>query len=284
MQSGGMVRASSESSSRPSSSAGTSQFTPAMRQFSSPKGVRESSDSNGFGEAGNRSSSSRGLGGSASNSAKLKSRYTDDDENDEDDEEGAYIPRGSFSATRNHSVRGNKTMHPEDEEEVDKRVHKSSSTRHWETEGVASPAGRGASSRRYDDDDDEDDEEDETDDGRWQGAVTRRASDAQNRARAKVRQEAAQLQLSSLEMNSASASVSSNSQDKQGGALGVTTPLNLTNLREFLTTPIPRSAGTVLCYIKRNKSGTNRLFPLYTLWLKVKLYLYIATRWTFFFI
>lgn len=45
-------------------------------------------------------------------------------------------------------------------------------------------------------------------------------------------------------------------------------PLDLSDLRRFLTTPLPREAGVVQCYIRRNKSGTNKLFPVYTLYLK----------------
>jgi hypothetical protein len=47
------------------------------------------------------------------------------------------------------------------------------------------------------------------------------------------------------------------------------TPLNLSDMRAFLTTPVPKSAGVVQCYIRRNKNGTNKLFPVYMLYLKV---------------
>lgn len=42
--------------------------------------------------------------------------------------------------------------------------------------------------------------------------------------------------------------------------------MNLTNMRAFLTSPLPRK-GVVQCYIRRNKSGTNKLYPVYTLYL-----------------
>ena len=45
-------------------------------------------------------------------------------------------------------------------------------------------------------------------------------------------------------------------------------PLDLSNMRSFLTSPLPKDAGVVQCYIRRNKSGTNKLFPVYTLYLK----------------
>jgi len=44
--------------------------------------------------------------------------------------------------------------------------------------------------------------------------------------------------------------------------------LDLSNMRQFLTLPIPKNAGTVQCYIRRNISGTNRLKPIYSLYLK----------------
>jgi len=44
---------------------------------------------------------------------------------------------------------------------------------------------------------------------------------------------------------------------------------NMTNMREFLTSPLPKNNGTLQCYIRRNKSGTNKLFPIYSLYLKV---------------
>lgn len=53
--------------------------------------------------------------------------------------------------------------------------------------------------------------------------------------------------------------------------------LNLTNMKVFLTTPVPRGAGVVQCYIRRNKTGTNKLYPVYTLYMKVDI-LYIFLR------
>ena len=46
-------------------------------------------------------------------------------------------------------------------------------------------------------------------------------------------------------------------------------PLNLVNMREFLLSPIPQVNGIVQCYIRREKSGTNKFFPEYELFLKV---------------
>jgi hypothetical protein len=47
-------------------------------------------------------------------------------------------------------------------------------------------------------------------------------------------------------------------------------------MKQFLTSPLPRNAGVVQCYIRRNKSGTNKLFPVYSLYLKVGTHQIIA--------
>jgi tubby-related protein 1 len=48
-----------------------------------------------------------------------------------------------------------------------------------------------------------------------------------------------------------------------------TAPLNLSNMKRFLLTPLPRECGVVQCYIRRNKSGAlNKLYPMYSLYLK----------------
>ena len=46
-------------------------------------------------------------------------------------------------------------------------------------------------------------------------------------------------------------------------------PPDLRDMRSFLTKPLPRNVGVLQCYIRRNKSGTNKLFPIYSLYLKV---------------
>jgi hypothetical protein len=45
--------------------------------------------------------------------------------------------------------------------------------------------------------------------------------------------------------------------------------LDLSDMTRFLTRPLPRGAGIVQCHIVRNKSGTNKLYPIYSLYLKV---------------
>jgi hypothetical protein len=45
----------------------------------------------------------------------------------------------------------------------------------------------------------------------------------------------------------------------------VIVPPDLSNMRKFLTSPIPVNNGILQCYIKRNTSGTNMLFPKYSL-------------------
>lgn len=45
--------------------------------------------------------------------------------------------------------------------------------------------------------------------------------------------------------------------------------LDLSDMTRFLMRPLPRGAGIVQCHIVRNKSGTNKLYPIYSLYLKV---------------
>lgn len=45
-------------------------------------------------------------------------------------------------------------------------------------------------------------------------------------------------------------------------------PPDLSDMRRFLISPVPKECGVIQCYIRRNKSGTNKLFPLYSLYLK----------------
>eukprot|EP01032_Pedospumella_encystans_P019660 gene19660-22358_t len=46
------------------------------------------------------------------------------------------------------------------------------------------------------------------------------------------------------------------------------TPALRHDMRAFLCSPLPRNNGVLQCYIRRNKSGTNKLFPIYSLYLK----------------
>jgi len=45
--------------------------------------------------------------------------------------------------------------------------------------------------------------------------------------------------------------------------------LNLSDMRRFLMSPVPKEAGTMQCTILRNKAGTNKLFPEYTVYTKI---------------
>ena len=44
--------------------------------------------------------------------------------------------------------------------------------------------------------------------------------------------------------------------------------LNDSNIKDFIMNPCPKRAGTIQCYIKRNKSGLSKLFPEYSVYLK----------------
>lgn len=59
-----------------------------------------------------------------------------------------------------------------------------------------------------------------------------------------------------------------NSNNSPAPSRPITIPPDLTNMRKFLTTPVPKQCGVVQCYIRRNKSGTHKLYPVYSLYLK----------------
>ncbi|GBG32634.1 Tubby protein-like [Hondaea fermentalgiana] len=44
--------------------------------------------------------------------------------------------------------------------------------------------------------------------------------------------------------------------------------IDLTDMRAFLMNPVPRAYGTLQCYIERNKSGANKLYPEFQVFLK----------------
>jgi len=43
---------------------------------------------------------------------------------------------------------------------------------------------------------------------------------------------------------------------------------DFTDMRSFLLSPVPKSAGVMQCYIERNKSGSSKLFPEYQMYMK----------------
>jgi Tub family len=56
-----------------------------------------------------------------------------------------------------------------------------------------------------------------------------------------------------------------------GGAVTGLAALDLTDLRRFLTSPVPKNAGIIYCRIERDRSGlTGKWYPSYYLYLQVK--------------
>jgi len=43
---------------------------------------------------------------------------------------------------------------------------------------------------------------------------------------------------------------------------------DMSDMKKFLMNPIPKDAGVVQCYIKRNRIGMNKLYPIYSIYLK----------------
>jgi hypothetical protein len=66
--------------------------------------------------------------------------------------------------------------------------------------------------------------------------------------------------------SSSSAPMHSNGKSLESSTT-LTSP-NLSDMRRFLMSPVPKNCGVLQCYIRRNKSGTHKLFPVYSLFLK----------------
>ncbi|KAL3666772.1 hypothetical protein V7S43_008393 [Phytophthora oleae] len=62
---------------------------------------------------------------------------------------------------------------------------------------------------------------------------------------------------------------SSNAREGRAAAANVRKPkLDITDMRAFILRPIPKAYDVVECYIERNKSGANKMFPEYCLYMK----------------
>jgi len=224
-----MIRSIDTSSNRKSTD---SQFTPAVRQFSAPKSIQ---DSSADASPDAKSEFSRPLRASIPTSERRESiRY---DRGDSDEEvEVRRSQRGAGGDNDRHK-----------EKERGKRME---------------------SRRRFDDDDDDD-------------RYDRRGSSDWDRSNRNTREDS--------KRDKGKASGKGKSSDWEGGAgakldedrspkfrnsenirevVKTIEPLNLTDMKSFLTSPIPKGCGVVQCYIRRNKNGTNKIFPLYSLYLK----------------
>lgn len=290
MQNSGMVRSSVESSNSPVKNDG--QFTPAARQFSAPKAVKDPAlnESSEF----IRPSSARPPSSSASRGFQAPRRNRYSDEEDEDDDNAGYRKgnspkpksrndddynqqrkstgrnggnRGGYDDDRDYDrrsqrddVRGSAQRQKSSRRDYDDDEEGTDVRRSGTSNGRSSKNNEQRSSRQYDDDED-------NGGNRWANK-TAGANDPRN-----------SYNNSNFRPNLASSSSNINSPTHQDSAINnssnspapsrpITIPPDLTNMRKFLTTPVPKQCGVVQCYIRRNKSGTHKLYPVYSLYLK----------------
>lgn len=179
-----------------------------------------------------------------------KGSYRDDDEDEDDDENdnrnsyGRPSKNSSVAAPRQSYQRNHYQNDDDDDNDDDNRASKDNwakpktkSNRSMGNDRESAASSRsGSRHRRHQDDDDEDDDDDDGDHV-----------------------------------------VDDDEEDDEDGEGGARTrkqnipvePLDLSDMKRFLLSPIPRGCGIVQCYIKRNKVGVNKLFPVYSLYLKV---------------
>lgn len=237
-----------------------------------------------------------GSGGSrsvAANDNQLRRRFSLDDDEDEDDEDYIYNSRPTAkvktsSRGRKLQSRGQSFDDDDDDEESDEenddhyqakvRTKKSSrsrksSSRHTSSKSKHRFSGEGS-------DDDGSDASSSTD-----VTSTRKSSKSKSSKTTKK----ASKKSKNRRKNDRRASHSSEEETKGGessdedamSCAGETLPqqqqqqqpaqkppLNIGDLNKFLFKPSRKDYGVVECYVERNRSGANRLFPEYCLYLK----------------
>ena len=226
-----MIRSIDTSSNRKSTD---SQFTPAVRQFSAPKSIQ---DSSADASPDAKSEFSRPLRASIPTSERRESiRY---DRGDSDEEvEVRRSQRGGGGDNDRHK-----------DKERGKRME---------------------SRRRFDDDDD-DDRYDRRGSSDWDRSNKNTREDNSKRDKGKA---ASGKGKSSEWEGGAGAKLEEDRSPKFRNSENIREvvktiePLNLTDMKSFLANPIPKGCGVVQCYIRRNKNGTNKIFPVYSLYLK----------------
>ncbi|KAJ1438177.1 Tub family-domain-containing protein [Ochromonadaceae sp. CCMP2298] len=308
MLSGGMVRSSLDSSNggSPFRQSQDSQFTPAVRQFSAPKAtVKDTSNDASPGKDSeftkkNRNQQDIRTSADRSNNSRSRNKYSDEEE-DEDENKRAGLRRdgrdGRDRAEQrregySNGRKGRGRDDVEDEYEYDR-------DRDRRTKGKDKDSrDQGERRGRYQDEEDDYDGhyQDRGGGGKWAGTTGGR--DVQGREARESRGHGGQATAVGREdflRSSSEAPISSergdrgDRGDREGagvvavampvmssfssapvqskGAADVTSP-NLSDMRRFLMSPVPKKCGVLQCYIRRNKGGTNKLFPIYSLFLK----------------
>jgi tubby and related proteins len=253
LESGGMIRSSADfksSEDEVTRKSQDAQFTPAVRQFSAPKAVKESSSD--FAES--RSEFNRpepvkvaraqkfDIGVSEQRENYYRGGRRDDNyvNNDDDDDYDYHREnrgnrsggwdRGLGSRDRDRDRRDKDRRRDDDRDRRDKDRRNN---------------GRGGRGRRYNDEDDYQDFDDDDDDDD-EDAMPKKPTKQEKKG-------------SAIKKSGHKAQAKPEPEESQ--------PLDLRDMRRFLTTPVPKECGIVKCCIRRNQSGMNKLFPLYSLYL-----------------
>eukprot|EP00600_Ochromonadales_sp_CCMP1393_P001545 CAMPEP_0174990348 /NCGR_PEP_ID=MMETSP0004_2-20121128/21268_1 /TAXON_ID=420556 /ORGANISM="Ochromonas sp., Strain CCMP1393" /LENGTH=510 /DNA_ID=CAMNT_0016243939 /DNA_START=163 /DNA_END=1692 /DNA_ORIENTATION=- len=302
--SGGMVRSSIDSSNgggSPFRQSGDSQFTPAVRQFSAPKASAKDPSN----DASPEKDSEFTRNSRRSANSRYKDRYDDDDDDGEDQRRMANANRRAEQRqSRDHSSSSNNGNRRGEEEGRGSRYRggaRNGRDRHSggahghsryqdddddyddygddDYNNNSNNYGRGRGGNRRGNNNNNYDDEEDNNYGRngggggskWTGALgADQHSDSAVRAVAVATPMVAEP--ASPGPNNANSSLSMQKKTAPSAPAASATPLmtspDLSDMRKFLLTPLPRSCGVVQCYIRRNKSGTNKLFPVYSLYLK----------------
>lgn len=333
---GGMVRSSIESNVSSSSPkpAQSSQFTPAVRQFSAPKSVRDSSNdaspekNSEFDRRGGPKSNqppSRGI--ASTENGRRNERFSDDEDDDpryrRAEQRMRDRERQNNDRDRGHrrsSGGRSRNNYEDDDDEDDDDYYDRRYQRRNERDDREDRRDRGGSkSRGYDnrrdyddrsppnrgrDDDYYRDDRRGSGGGKWTGASGGREVNQNYHNNNRDPRERDYFQQNDHQDNryntddrynsnynnrgdpsavpaaSPARSITAHAQHEYAGSpinKGAPpgspggppiVPPDLSDMRRFLTTPLPRECGIVQCYIRRNKSGTNKLFPVYSLFLK----------------
>lgn len=255
------------------STASDEQFTPAIRQFSAPKSL--STDSSEFAKSNPLFNKSNGRK-SASNSDEETKEVDEDSENHPNVlrqpqkrpsyktakplSQERYMDESVFSRTVVNTSQANEADlgFSDDQAVIDLYADEMKPSR--TPKSAQKKKSKSARRRQQQQEELNNSQQFSADE---QQPYPRRDKNLRNRTPRKKRSSSA----SSTERNANATEAALNRSQEQ---ITISRPilLDLSNMREFLTTPIPKSAGIVQCYIRRNTSGTNRLYPKYSLFMK----------------
>jgi len=176
-----------------------------------------------------------------------RSSYIDDEDDIIDMDRGDYNDRG-----RDNSSRANKTNN--------NNTKNSSDTKKWNGVTGGRDTSRNNNNNSYNKEENKEDRLNNNNNNNYRSSTG--TSQQSNRPSSAFGGGGGSAALTSQLSNNANSTISV-------PIVPVTTvPPNLTDMRNFLTSPLPKNCGILQCYIRRNKSGTNKLYPVYSLYLK----------------